>query len=55
MTLSLFIVYKVECQFFTIRDISMHFGYDTGCTQSVYILYTLFIDKCPVHAELQSI
>ena len=31
MTLSLFTVYTVKCQIFTIRDVSMHFGYATGC------------------------
>ena len=33
MTLSLLTVYSVKCQFLTIRDISMDFGYGTGCTQ----------------------
>ena len=47
MTLSLLTVYTVKCQFFTIRDISMDFGYGTECTQCVYILYTLFINKMP--------
>jgi len=45
MNLSLFIAYTVKCQFFTIPDISMHFGYATRCTQSVYIFYILFMNK----------
>ena len=48
MTLSLLTVYAVKCQFFTIRDISMDFGCSTGCTQCVYILYTLFINNMPI-------
>ena len=47
MTLSLLSVYTVKCQFFTIRDISMDFGYGTGCAQCVYNLCTLFINKMP--------
>ena len=32
MTLSLSIVETVNCQFFTIRDISIHFAYSNGRT-----------------------
>ena len=45
MTLSLFLVESVKCDFYTIRDISIHFTYGNGCTQIMYIFYTLVINK----------
>ena len=45
MALSLFIAETINCQFFTIRNISMHFGYGAKSTQSVYIFYIPFINK----------
>ena len=47
MTQSLLTVYSVKCQYVTICDISMDFRYGAGCTQCVYTLYTLFINKMP--------
>ena len=58
MTLSLFIVYTAKCQFFTIPDTSLHFDYDTGYAQSVYIFHTLFMNKihnvCCITGHLHS-
>ena len=45
MTLSLFLVKSVKCDIYTIRDISIHFTYGNGCTQIMYIFYTLVINK----------
>ena len=42
---SLSIAEAKKCQFFTIRDIAMHFGYSNGGTQIVCIFYTPFINK----------